>query len=229
LGIFGLSFSCKDSSQDKKTTYFGGKIKNPYDHYVYFLKGEKVIDTAKLNKQNRFLFQFDSISEGLYTFKDGTEFQYVYLQPKDSVLLYLNRWDFDESLVFSGKGAAKNNFLIDVFLGQEKTDDRFMPYYKLDEKGFEEKIAIEIPVYENKYRLLSQNEDFVFSDKFDKLAKVAIYYPFFSKKEYYPLRHRDKRNLHDFPHVSNGFYAFRDSVDINDESLLPFRTYTYYI
>ena len=56
--------------------------------------------------------KFKNLKGGLYTFKHGVEFQYIFLQPNDSLLLRLNTWDFDESLVFSGKGAEKNNLLI---------------------------------------------------------------------------------------------------------------------
>lgn len=213
---------------EKSTTYFGGKIKNPKQAYVYFLKDEKVIDSTKL-KHNRFLFAFDSIKEGLYTFKNGPEFQYLYLEPKDSLMIYLNTWNFDETIVFSGKGAEKNNFLIEIFLEQEKIEDRFENYYRLDPEAFSKKIEEELKPLQAKYEKMVSKENLHFSERFNKLATVAIYYPFYSRKEYYPLKHRDSRNLYDFPKVSKDFYDFRKDVDLNDASLISYRTYTYYI
>jgi len=102
---------CKKAVENPRT-YFGGKITNPKGTYVYLLKKEQVLDSAKINPSNKFLFQLDSLSTGLYTFKHGPEFQYIFLEPKDSLMLYLNAWNFDESIIFSGKGAGKNNFLI---------------------------------------------------------------------------------------------------------------------
>ena len=227
--IMSSTYSCKTPDDQKNYTYFGGKIKNPFDRKVLILKNEKVIDSVKLDDVNRFMFRFDSLKEGLYTFKHGPEFQYVYLQPKDSVLLYLNTWDFDESLVYSGRGAEKNNFLIDLFLDHEKIERRFRRFYHLDENEFEAKIKYELAPLEKKYKLLQDLNDFQPSTKFDKVAKIAIYYPFYSKKEYYPLRHRDSRNMPDFPKVRKSFYNYRSKTDLNDESLMDFRTYTYYI
>ncbi len=228
LGLLSLMFSCKNAMNEKTTTYFGGKIKNPKQAYVYLLKNDKIIDSAAI-KNKRFLFTFDSIPEGLYTFKNGSEFQYFFLEPKDSLMVYLNTWNFDETIIFSGKGAEKNNFLIDIFLEQEKIENRFAQYYYLDQDKFSKKIEEELKPLQVKYEKMVSKEDFRVSDKFQKLASVAIYYPFYSRKEYFPLRHRNKRNRKDFPKTTKEFYDFRKNVDLNDESLISYRSYTYYI
>jgi len=46
--------------------------------------------------------------------KEGTEgkYQYVYIEPNDSVVVYANALRFDESISFSGKGAAVNNYIL---------------------------------------------------------------------------------------------------------------------
>ncbi len=227
--MLGLVFSCKNTTVDHHTTYFGGKIKNPKQAYVYFLKDEKIIDSARINSHNRFLFTFDSIKEALYTFKNGSEFQYLFLEPKDSVMIYLNTWNFDETLLFSGKGAEKNNFLIEIFLEQEKIENRFKKYYHLNPDEFNRKIEEELKPLQDKYEEMISKEDFKPSDFFKKLATVSIYYPFYSRKEFYPLKHRDLRNRHDYPRMNDDFYAFRKQVDLNDASLISFRSYTYYI
>lgn len=108
-----LLFSCNSTDNKGDTTFFGGKIKNPKEPYVYLFSGKKIVDSAKIDVNQKFRFLLDSIKIGLYTFKHGAEYQYLYLEPKDSLLIYLNTWDFDESLIFSGRGSAKNNYLID--------------------------------------------------------------------------------------------------------------------
>ncbi|MDZ7614842.1 MAG: hypothetical protein U5K51_14970 [Flavobacteriaceae bacterium] len=128
------AIGCKKAEENPRT-YFGGKITNPKGAYVYFLKNEEVLDSAKINVSNKFLFQLDSLSAGLYTFKHGPEFQYIFLEPQDSVLLYLNAWNFDESIIFSGKGAGKNNFLINAFLENEEIENSFKANYSLSERG----------------------------------------------------------------------------------------------
>ena len=116
MPLIFLFFGCKSTDNNKNMTFFGGKIKNPKAPYVYLYAGKKVIDSTKLDSNHRFSFLLDSIETGLYTFKHGKEYQYLYLEPKDSLLIYLNTWDFDESLIFSGRGSAKNNYLINLFL-----------------------------------------------------------------------------------------------------------------
>ena len=120
LSIIGCENSVKNGS-----TYFGGSIKNPKDLNVTIFKGGVKIATTELNQDHKFLFKLDSLESGLYTFKHGEEFQYIYLEPKDSLLIRLNTWDFDESLVFSGKGAERNNFLIQLFLDNEQQEKLF--------------------------------------------------------------------------------------------------------
>ena len=110
LLVFVFCFSACNDSEKTAYTYFGGKIKNPKGKYVYLNKGKKILDSARIDNHNKFSFQLDSVKLGLYTFKHGAEFQYIYLEPKDSLLLYLNTWDFDESLIFSGKGTKSPTY-----------------------------------------------------------------------------------------------------------------------
>ena len=114
--------SCNTTKNDDNATYFGGKIINPKSKYVTLFSMEKIIDTLFLDKNNSFLGKLENLNEGLYYFIHGNENQYIYLEPKDSLMLRLNTWDFDESLVFAGKGAERNNILIDCFLEEEKDD-----------------------------------------------------------------------------------------------------------
>ena len=60
---------------------------------------------------------------GLYNFFLQPEFQYLILEKNDSIYIRLNSLDFDESLVFMGNGASKNNFLMDSFLNFEKNEE----------------------------------------------------------------------------------------------------------
>ena len=229
LGLLFLTYSCKKFEKEDKTTFFGGKIKNPKEAYVYFSKDKKIIDSAKINQDNRFSFTLDSIKTGLYTFKHGIEFQYLYLEPQDSLLIYLNTWDFDESLIFSGKGSAKNNFLISLFIQQEEIEKEFKYFYNLNEKEFSQKVE------DGRNKLLAQYNDLINTEHeehskfFDNLTKAIINYPLYSKKEYYPLRHTDANNKHDYPDVSDDFYSYRKSLDYNDESIFILRAYTYYL
>ena len=224
LSLFALLFSfygC-DNNGEAGYTYFGGKIKNPKDKFVYFTKGKKVLDSARLDDHNKFSFKIDSLDIGLYTFKHGAEFQYLYLEPKDSLLIYLNSWDFDESLIFSGKGSAKNNFLINLYLEQERVEKGFKHNYKLNEAEFTQVIEKGIKKQLENYNQFLSNEEEAPSNFFDKLVKTGIYVPFYFYKERYAYNHKKALRLNKAPELSSDFYDYRKLIELNDESLLDY-------
>ncbi len=222
-------FSCKTTDNESNKTFFGGKIKNPKGPFVYLYEGKKIIDSAKINEQSKFTFLLDSIKIGLYTFKHGSEYQYLYLEPKDSLLIYLNTWDFDESLIFSGKGSAKNNYLINLYLQQEKNEKEIRYKYNLNEKDFTKLIDEGIRKQFAAYNELLIEEDGELFPFFDKLVKTGIYFPFYLSKEFYPFNHKRATGLKEFPKLSKDFYSYRKSIDFNDENLLYYAPYTSFI
>ncbi len=222
-----LLLSC--NSTEDNTTYFGGKIINPKSDFVILFNGkEQAIDTFFLNTRNTFLGKINDAKEGLYYFKHGPEHQYVYVEPQDSILIRLNTWDFDESLVFSGKGAERNNLLIDCFLDAERDNKAFYAYYDLDPTAFKAKAdsleKIKMGRYEE-FLLRNQDE----SEGFKNILKIALTYPIYSKIENYPLAHKSLK--HDtFHEVKNeDFYQHRDFVDYDKDSIMYFNSYREYM
>ena len=225
---FILFLSCKHDKINEDATYFGGQIVNPKSSKVYFLLNEKFLDSAYLDKNNRFLFKFDKLTPSLYTFSHGNEYQYVYLEPKDSIILRLNTWDFDESLVFIGKGSERNNFLMNLFLNDELEDRTFMPFFLLPPDAFSAKIDSALKLKQNLYNQFKTNAPKQ-SDLFDKFAKVTLNYPLYSKKENYPLYNKRKLNLDSLPLLDSTFYEYRKQINLNDSSLVYFYPYRNYI
>ncbi len=221
-------FSCQQTDNENYITFFGGKIKNPKSPYVYLFEGKKIIDSARLDHSNRFSFNLDSINTGLYTFKHGSEYQYLYLEPTDSLLIYLNTWDFDESLIFSGKGSAKNNYLINLYLEQEKIEKKFKYKYDLNEKEFSKLIDSGIQKQLATYNDLLIEEGVKPTPFFDKLAKTGIYFPFYLFKELYPFNHKRHLHLKEFPLLSKDFYRYRKNLNLNDFDLVYYTPYTSY-
>ena len=223
-----LTFSCNTTTTKTATTYFGGEIINPKSNFVLLLKDDKVIDTLLLDEKSRFLNNYNSLDEGLYTFKHGNEFQYIYLEPADSVLVRLNTWDFDESLVFSGDGSAKNEFLINLFLQNEKEEKIMHDFFYLNENDFQKKIA----TFATKKTLLFEEfskQELNLTEGFKKLTNVAIHFPLYRLKEIYPLFHKKANKLIGFPAISDKFYAFRSEINLNEENLVAFYPYQNYV
>jgi len=119
--IIGLSvLACKnDSNNVGEYAFFGGEIINPNNDFVIISKSDRVLDTVKLDSHNRFTYKINDLQSGFYTFRHGSEIQMVLLEPNDSIMFRLNTLDFDESLVYSGNGSKKNNYLINEFLQNE--------------------------------------------------------------------------------------------------------------
>jgi len=107
------------SCNTEKSTYFSGKIIKPTNNEITLLKDDLVIKSLPINNDGTFISSIDIKEDGLYNFIHLPEFQYLIINKGDSLSLRLNSLDFDESLVFSGTGSEKNNFLIDVFLDHE--------------------------------------------------------------------------------------------------------------
>ena len=92
--------SCQNKYSNKNyVAYFGGEIINPKNPYVLFCRNNEVLDTLKLDKNNRFFKKFDSLTPGMYSFKHEPEYQYVYFDKNDSIMLRVNSNEFDNSLI----------------------------------------------------------------------------------------------------------------------------------
>lgn len=220
--------SCNFWKNTNSNTYFGGEIVNPKSKFVLLIKDEVVLDSITLDKSNRFLGTYESFKEGLYTFKHGNEFQYIYLEPKDSVLVRLNTWDFDESLVFSGKGSHKNEFLLNIFLQNEKEEIGMFQNFHLNESEFEYKIDSLSEVRDGIYKEFANSERNI-SNGFEKLTQTALRYPLYRLKEIYPYYNKIANDLDRFPTISEDFYKFRKKINFNEENLVSFYPYQNYI
>lgn len=222
-----LIIGCNDK-EETDTAYFGGQIINPKSDMVYFYKNDEPLDSSKLSVNNKFLIKLNKFTEGFYRFEHGNEFQNVYMESNDSLLIRLNTWDFDESLVFSGKGAERNNFLINLFLINQKEDKSFRKFYKLKDSLFQLKIDSTLQL---KNLLYSQFKSEVPENSmlFDKLVNAAINYPIYTKKEIYPHNNMKALNSKKHPEIDPSFFKFRKTIDLEDDELINFYAHQNYV
>ena len=226
--ILILALASCTPSPEKNTIYFGGKIINPKSDNVVLYSMEKVIDTFFLDEKNKFIGELKNTNEGLYYFIHGNENQYIYLEPKDSLMLRLNTWDFDESLVFAGKGAERNNILIDCFLEEEKDERTFYKLNKLAPKEFKEKVDSLLRIKINTY-----NEYFakhtLETSGFKNILNVALTYPIYAKIESYPAKYAYHSKSKEFPKLNSNFFKHREKVSYNKDSLMYYYPYSKFI
>ncbi|WP_347175318.1 TlpA family protein disulfide reductase [Polaribacter uvawellassae] len=221
--------SCTTSNKEN-LTYFGGKIIHPKTDFVLLFQNDKLIDSLFLDKEDKFIGSFKDFNEGFYYFIHGNENQYIYIEPKDSISIRLNTWDFDESLVFSGFGAEKNNILIDCFLDNEKEryNHRIYSFYGLEPSDFKAKIdsllhlrQVKIDDFKARQTELPEN--------YSKILEIVAKYPIYNRFERYPAKYRDINKTDGFPKLDTDFYSYRNNIDLNNSDLMYLRSYTQYI
>lgn len=212
---------CGTSKKDNYT-YFGGKIINPKSNFVILSNGNDFNDTISLSTENRFLESYENLKEGLYFFKHGVEFQFVYLAPKDSLLLRLNTWDFDESLVFSGKNAQRNNLLINNFMNQENSQKTIREFHKLTPSKFKKQIDSLITIKKEALQdFIDQNNEN--SEQFINIATISLIYPLYTEIEGYIIQNSLLREPIKLP---LGFDIHRKNISFNNENLLFYSPYS---
>jgi thiol-disulfide isomerase/thioredoxin len=222
-----ILISC-NSVKKETTTYFGGKIINPKTNHVILYSMDKVIDTFLLNTRNKFIGKVNIVNEGLYYFIHGDENQHIYLEPEDSLMLRLNTWDFDESLVFAGKGAERNNILVDCFLENEKERKLFYKFNKSESNVFKAKVdslmLLKLETY-NDYVINHPEE----TSDFNEILKITLTYPTFARIEKYPMIYAKYSENGSFPTMDSSFYNYRNDIQINKGHLMYYPPYSQYI
>ena len=115
--FFIISFICLNSCNIEKRNnkiFFAGQIINPSSNYLLLYKNNATIDCLILDSNNMFKRTYNNLESGIYKIEHIPEYQTIFLEPGDSIWLRVNGTDFKKSVVFSGKGSSKNNFLTDM-------------------------------------------------------------------------------------------------------------------
>lgn len=224
LFIIVLSFGCTET-EESNATYFGGKILNPKTNFVTVFNHKGAIDTLYLKKDNTFLGKLENINEGLYYFKHGPEHQYIYLEPKDSLLVRLNTLDFDESIVYSGTNAGKNNTLLNVFLQNENEIKKLRDLSKLNAEEYKSKIDEVLAAKERNIEEYKR-ENPKASSKYLNILTIANTYPVYSKIEEYLISHRKSNEPEE---IKKSLYEHRNKVQMDLDSIMFYYPYSNYV
>ncbi|PNQ72650.1 hypothetical protein C1T31_10910 [Hanstruepera neustonica] len=228
--FMALSFvSCKDdtTASESDYAYLGGEVINPRKNFVILSKSDRVLDTVTLDANNRFLYKIDNLENGLYTFKlpaaEGLEYQMVLLEPRDSIMFRLNTLEFDESLVYTGIGAKKNNYLINLFLDGEAEDKIILGFSQLPAAEFENRLD---SIRNHKFKELKKfTVNNTVSPMFNELVEGNINYDYYLSKEVYPFVNYSQSERKNMESLPNGFYDYRKQIDYNYCNLMDYFPY----
>lgn len=236
-GIYGILFLCLNLSvincniinnEKDNYAYLGGEIINPKDDWVIiFNTKNKSADTIKLDASNRFMHKIADLTSGLYSIRHGGEYQMVLIEPTDSIMFRLNTYDFDESLVFTGKGSKKNNYLINTYLENEAESKKLVKHAKMQPEAFNTFIE------KRRLKQLNSFKDFTEKNKtsefFKSIITANINYNAYADKEIYPFAYFGNNKLVHFKHLPQNFYDYRKNVDYNASELGYFFSYNRFL
>jgi len=223
LSILLLVGCKKDAPLISDYAYLGGEIINPNNDYVVIYNTKGLRDTVKLNNSNRFIYKVEDLKSGIHFFKHNPENQIVVLEPNDSLTFRLNTMEFDESLVFTGKGAKKNNYLINLFIENENNNTELLDFCELTPVEFEFKTD---SIRTKQLKKLDRFSDKLNSSPlFNEIAKAKINYNFYANKEIYPFAYYGEKKIKNLKSLPKNFYNYRKDVDYNNEELRSFFQY----
>lgn len=232
LPLYVLLIACftsckKEFEADDYAAYFGGEVQNPQSNYVVFMKDNEVIDTLYLDKNNRFMHKFDSLAPGLYTFKHDPEYQYVYFDKNDSLMVRLNAVDFDNSIVFCGRGDEKNNFLMEMYLKNEEDKATMYTVFDRNVPSFLKNIDSSFAIRKSFY--LKRKAEIGWDDTFDSLAKASLDFHHITKKEIYPYAHQFRNGKNIRKALPADYYAHRKAVNYESNELANYSPFIKYV
>ncbi|KAF2507662.1 TlpA family protein disulfide reductase [Flavobacterium zhairuonense] len=105
--------------QAKNQIKFTAKIANRNSDTLVIKARNGFKQVIPIDKKGVFVAVFDA-PKGFYVFSDGTESSNLYLKPNSEINLTMDAKEFDETIVYKGKGINESNFLAQQALKDEK-------------------------------------------------------------------------------------------------------------
>ena len=118
------------------------KIANRFSDTITISSGRTFKQKVGINKKGEFQTTFEASKDGgLYRLNDGNEGTTMFLKNGYDLTLTLDTKDFDETIVYKGKGAIENNYLAQKALSDEKFEMELESLFDADEATFKEALA----------------------------------------------------------------------------------------
>ena len=215
--------SCQPEEKLRTGIFLGGEILNPSSRNVTLYQGANVVEMLDLNSNLRFERKYDSLPSGIYKLEHLPEYQTFLLEELDSIWVRINAAAFDESIVFSGVGASKNNFLIELFLKQESENKYLSSKYSSNKNTF--KNIIDSLLLEKKNLWIEMDSINNLSPIAQKVTQAAYIYPYANIKERYALLRGSQWSIKE----DSLFFTYRQFLNFGDNDLAFFDPYINFI
>ena len=174
--LFLLSvFITSAQTEFKSSVKFSATIANRNSDTITIYGANKFKQVIPINKKGVFEATFN-VKDGLHQFSDGVESSMIYLKDGDDFSLTMDAKEFDETIVYMGKGADENNFLAQKALKDEQ--------FQLN--AFEkEKKEFDILFEQKKNGELESLDNATFDENFRKDIKKMLLQEYMSIKMMY--------------------------------------------
>lgn len=169
------------------------------------------------------MYRLEGVEPGIYFFSHN-EYQAVFIEPGDSIMLRVNTVEFDESLSYTGTGADRNNFMMDLFLLNEKENESMPEMYLLSPADFETRLDSLMSYRNMLYTNFKENRRV--SKQFEEVAKASLNFDIYSKKELYLSANARKKVYNEDLNIPEHFFNHRKQIDMGNENLRSY--YPYY-
>jgi thiol-disulfide isomerase/thioredoxin len=196
--VFSFAFVSLGFAQGK-IIKFKADITNRNSDVLTISNDNGVVKEIKGDTKGHFEASFEA-KEGMYFLSDGVEYAQLYLKGGDDLQMKMDAKRFDETITFSGKGAAENNFLAGRTLQEQGF--KYDSLLALDEKEFnqavEAKSAKDLAVIDNS----------ILHPTFKDLQKTGIMEQVKAMKQYY-LEKKSKLKLNNTLSVSFDYENYK--------------------
>ena len=142
-------------------------------------------------------------------------------------MVHINSKNFDESVIFCGRGHEKNNFLMELYLKNETDKNTIFDVFDYNITKFNNNIDSVYSATKKFYTI--EKEKIKWNNEFDIFAKAALDFHYYSKKELYPLIHKMRSGNNINNSLPKDYYNFRKEINFNNTELSSFSPYVMYL
>lgn len=221
LSIF--FWQCQSENKPITSAFLGGQIIHPSNNFINLYKNNKPFDSLYLDDNNRFEKTCDFAEVGLIRFEHLPETQSLLLEAGDSIWLRANMADFQASVVFSGRGSSKNNFLANQMLDHENERSFLAGKYPLSSMRFRHIIDSLQKIKNERYSAFLEKTPSL-TPLSQKVLKASNLYPYANRLERYVLIRGKAAIAND-----SSYYDFRKKIDYNQKELAFYEPYITYL
>lgn len=121
IGFFLFALVLSNISFGQDVVKFQADIAHRNGDILFIKNNRIIVKEIKVEGDGHFSSSFE-IKEGMYQLFDGAEYTELFLKNGFDLKLKMDAENFDESIVYSGKGAEENNYLAQKILNESKFD-----------------------------------------------------------------------------------------------------------